>query len=40
MDIQQNGVATAIIVDDGVDPSPLVSDLGNVDDEWSVFWLI
>ncbi len=39
MDIQQNGVATAIIVDDGVDPSPpLVSDLGNVDDEWSVFW--
>ena len=35
---QQNGVATALIVDDGVDPSPLVSDLGNVDDEWSVFW--
>lgn len=38
MDIQQNDVVTAIIVDDGVDPSPLVSDLGNVDDEWSVFW--
>ena len=38
MDMQQNGVVTAIIVDDGVDPSPLVSDLGNVDDEWSVFW--
>ena len=38
MDIQHDGIATAIIVDDGVDPSPLVSDLGNVDDEWSVFW--
>lgn len=25
MDMQQNGVVTAIIVDDGVDPSPLVS---------------
>ncbi|UKV13304.1 hypothetical protein L6172_14740 [Thalassospiraceae bacterium SW-3-3] len=32
------GVTRALIVDDGVDPSPFVSDLGNVSDEWSVFW--
>lgn len=38
MDFNLNGVATALIVDDGIDLSPLMSDLGNVDDEWSVFW--
>jgi len=38
MDLKQEDVSTALIVDDGVDPSPLLSDLGNVDDEWSVFW--
>ncbi len=38
MDAQQKSVRTALIVDDGVDQSPLMSDLGNVDDEWAVFW--
>lgn len=38
MKLEQKGGIAALIVDDGVDPSPLVSDLGAVDDEWSVFW--
>ena len=38
MDLSDIGVKTALIVDDGVDPSPLVSDLGAVGDDWSVFW--
>lgn len=35
---EKQNVIRALIVDDGVDPSPLVADLGNVDDEWSIFW--
>ena len=38
MNVKQTAIRKAIIVDDGVDPSPLVADLGNVDDDWSVFW--
>ena len=38
MDFKKSGVGTALIVDDGIDPSPLVSDLGDVRDEWSDFW--
>ena len=35
---KKQGVSKALIVDDGVDASPFVSDLVNVGDEWSVFW--
>ncbi|MCY4313350.1 MAG: hypothetical protein OXD44_06605 [Gammaproteobacteria bacterium] len=36
--LKTQGISKALIVDDGVDPIPFVSDLVNVGDEWSVFW--
>lgn len=36
--LAKQGVEKALIVDDGVDPSPFISDLGNSEEDWAVFW--
>lgn len=36
--LMKQGVSKALIVDDGVDPSPFVSDLTDSEEDWAVFW--
>jgi hypothetical protein len=36
--LNAHGIKTAIIVDDGVDPLPYISDLVGVRDDWTLFW--
>lgn len=36
--LDAHAIKTAIIVDDGVDPIPFISDLVGVRDDWTVFW--
>lgn len=36
--LADKAVKKALIVDDGVDPLPFVSDLGDSQDDWTLFW--